>query len=268
MIQYATEQSRPRPCIIAWGRRFRRSPTMRTTFEFASQDGNSVQALLRRALTNAFRLAFFQESAPDHFSVTWLQVAAFSAATLLIPILYDIASVGIDGRFDWDAIPSAIAHLPIILLAAIVTAYALGRSENTLFLFQAFLMIAAVIDSVVYFTYGAALALHPQPWPYQVNIGYHVVPPIWFALACARAAAGPLAGDLGRRTLAYAVCLLLLVLPLTHMNRGHSLWQAEATKAIRNLRNPANRFWMKTSFTASLSFLNENLPPCVPGAKA
>jgi hypothetical protein len=199
---------------------------MRTTFEFAGKDGGSILAVLRRASANAFRLAFFQESAPDHFSVTWLQVAAFSAATLLIPILYDIASVGIDGRFDWDAIPSAIAHLPIIMLAAIVTAYALGRSENTLSLWQAFLMIAAVIDSVVYFTYGAALALRPQPWPYQVNVGYHVVPPIWFALACARAAAGPLSGDLGRRTLAYAACLLLLVLPLTRMNREHRLWQA------------------------------------------
>ena len=238
---------------------------MRTIFEFASEDGSSVLAFLRRASVNAFRLAFFQESAPDHFSVTWLQVAAFSTATLLIPILYDIASVGIDGRFDWDAIPSAIAHLPIILLAAIVTAYALGRSENTLFLFQAFLMIAAVIDSVVYFTYGAALALHPQPWPYQVNIGYHVVPPIWFALACARAAAGPLAGDLGRRTLAYAACLLLLVLPLTHMNRGHSLWQAASNQSDSQSAQPGKQVLDEDVFYRQPELLERELAAVRPG---
>ena len=199
---------------------------MRTIFEFAGENRPGILSTLLQSSANAFRLALFQEIAADRFRTTWWQVAAFGAATLLSPVLYDLAAIGIDGQFERDAIPSAIAHLPIILFAAIVTAYILRSDEKTLFNLQAFLMIAAAIDLVVYSTYFAAVALYPQPWPSQINVGYHVVPPIWLALACARAAAGPLAGDFGPRTLAYVACLLLLVLPLTRMNRERSVWQA------------------------------------------
>ncbi|HSF57512.1 MAG TPA: hypothetical protein VLD83_05540, partial [Candidatus Binatia bacterium] len=81
------------------------------------------------------------------------------------------------------------------------------------------------IDLAVYSTYFAAIALYPQPWP-QINVGYRVVPLIWLALACARAASAPLSEDFRPRILAYAACLLLLVLPLAQMNRERSLWQA------------------------------------------
>jgi hypothetical protein len=145
---------------------------------------------------------------------------------LLVPLLYDFASVRTAGRLDWETIPLAIAHIPIVLLAAIVTAYALGSSDKTLFLLQTFLMIAAAIDFVVYVTYFVAVGLYPQPWPYPINIAYNVLPPIWLGLACARAAAGPLSGLVGLRTAAYAVCIIFLALPLTRMHRERSLWQA------------------------------------------
>ena len=202
---------------------------MTISLDFGGENSPGVLSTLLRSSVNAFRLAFFQEIAPDRFRTSWWQVAAFGVATLLLPFLFDLAWIGIDGQFKRDALPAAIAHLPIILFAAIVTAYVVRSSEKTLFILQAFLMIAAAIDLVVYSTYFAAVALYPQPWPYQINVGYRVVPPIWLALACARAVAGPLLGHFGPRTMAHAACLLLLVLPLTQMNRERSLWQAANT---------------------------------------
>ena len=198
-----------------------------TTAMPEGEDDNGVISLLRRnCVPMPSGSPSFSEIAADRFPATWWQVAVFGAITLLIPLLYDFASIGTAGRFDWEAIPLAIAHIPIILLAAIVTAYALGSSDKTLFLLQAFLMIAAAIDFVVYVTYFVAVGLYPQPWPYQINIAYNVLPPIWLGLACARAAAGPLSGLVGLRTAAYAVCIILLALPLTRMHRERSLWQA------------------------------------------
>jgi hypothetical protein len=194
-------------------------------FDFADENSPGLLSTLLQSSANAFSLAFFQRIAPDRFRPTWWQVAAFGAATVLLPVMLDLAWIGINGQFKPDALPAAIAHLPIILFAAIVTAYALRSSEKTLFILQTFLMIGAAIDLVVYCTYFAAVALYPQPWPYQINVGYRVVPPIWLALAGARATAA-LAGDSRARTLAYVACLLLLVLPLTQMNRERNLWQA------------------------------------------
>jgi hypothetical protein len=199
---------------------------MRISLDFAGAKSPGVLSTLLQSSADALRLALFQEIDADRFRTTWWQVAAFGIATLLLPVLFDLPWIGINGQFKREAISSAIAHLPIILFAAIVTAYVLRSSEKTLFILQAFLMITAAIDLVVYSTYFAAVALYPQPWSHQINVGYHVVPPIWLALACARSAAAPLAAESRPRILAYAACLLLLTLPLTQMKRERSLWQA------------------------------------------
>jgi Peptidase C13 family len=205
---------------------------MRISLDFAGENSPGVLSTLLQTAANAFRLTLFRESGAAGFRATWWQVAVFGVATVLLPVIFDLAWVGPSGQFKRDGIPSAIAHLPIILLAAIVTAYVLSSSEKTLFILQGFLMIAATIDLIVYATYFVAVALYSQPWPYQINVGYRVVPPIWLALAGARAATGPLAGD-RPRTLAYATCLLLLALPLTELQPERSLWHAtnEAEKS-------------------------------------
>jgi hypothetical protein len=199
---------------------------MRDSFDLAGEKSPGVLSILLQSSANALRLALFQQIDADRFRTTWWQVATFGVATLLIPVLFDLPWIGIDGQVKREAVPSAIAHLPIILFAAIVTAYLLRSSEKTLFILQVFLMIGGLIDLVVYSTYFAAVALYPQPWPYPINVGYRVVPPLWLALAGARAAAGPFTGDSRPRTWAYAACVLLIALPLTQMKRERSLWQA------------------------------------------
>ena len=199
---------------------------MKTILELAGGNGPGVLSTLWHSSINALRLALFQPVAADRFRTTWWQVAAFGIATVLLPVVFDLLSIGINGQFKRDALSSATVHLSIILFAAIVTAYLLRSSEKTLFILQVFLMIAATIDLVVYSTYFAAVALYPPPWPHQINVGYRVVPLIWLALAGARAASASSSADGGGRILAYAACLLLLVLPLTQIDRDRSLWQA------------------------------------------
>jgi len=176
-------------------------------------------------LAHGFRLALFRQVEQDRVPVGWWQVAAFGLASLLIPVLYDIASIGLNGEVEWDAIPSAMAHLPVVLFAAIVVAHALGRGEKTLSLWQIFLMITVAVDLVVYATYLAAAALHTQRWSRLVSYGYDVLPPIWLAAACARAAAGLLPVSVARRIIAATLCTVLLAVPLTLMDRERGLWQ-------------------------------------------
>ena len=240
-------------------------PTEIVTTTPEGEDGNGAISRLRRSAANAFRLTLFQRIAADRFPVTWRQVAVFGAVTLLIPLLYDVASIGTAGRFDWEAIPLAIAHIPIILLAAIVTAYALGSSDKTLFLLQAFLMIAAAIDFVVYLTYFVAVRLYPQPWPYQINIAYNVLPPIWLGLACARAAAGPLSGVVGFRTAAYVVCMIFLALPLTRMHRERSLWQA-ANNQLKSAED-GKRVFAEDALYSQPEILERELDAVQPGRR-
>jgi hypothetical protein len=238
--------------------------TVMTTLMPEGENDDGVLSLLRTNSVNAFKLAFFYKLALDHFSARWWLVVVFSAITLLVPLLYDFASVRTAGRIDWEAIP-AIAHIPIVLLAAIVTAYALGSSDKTLFLLQAFLMIAAAIDFVVYLTYFVAVRLYPQPWPYQINIAYNVLPPIWLGLACARAAAGPLSGVVGFRTAAYVVCMIFLALPLTRMHRERSLWQA-ANNQLKSAED-GKRVFAEDALYSQPEILKRALDAVQPGRR-
>ncbi len=187
-----------------------------------------MQLLLKNS-ANAFRLAFFLRIAEDRIPVAWWQVAAFGLASLFIPVLYDISSIGMHGQVEWYVIPSAMVHLPVTLFAAIAVAYALGRGEKTLLLLQVFLMTTAAIDLVVYVAYGTAAMLYPLRWLYLVSDGYYnLLPPIWLAAACAKAAAVLLSASLQRRAFAYAACMVLLAVPLSQMSRERSLWQEAA----------------------------------------
>jgi hypothetical protein len=238
---------------------------MTTSFDFAGEKNPSLLSTLLQSSANAFRLALFQQIFADRFRTTWWQVAAFGAVTVLLPVVFDLLSIGINGQLNRDAIPSAIAHLPIILFAAIVTAYVLRSAEKTLFVLQAFLMIAAAIDLIVYSTYVAAVALYPQPWLYAANIGYRVVPPIWLALACARAAAGPLARNSRAGVLAYVACIVLLALPLTQIERERSLWHA-ANHAGESAQ-PGKQFLAEDVLYSQTELLERELAAVQPGRR-
>ena len=178
-----------------------------------------------RNLTSGFKLACLYPVNQNRIAIAWWQVAAFGFASLLIPVLYHLAVVGLNGEVEWDAIPAAMVHLPIILFAAILVSSAAQRSETTLSLLQIFLMIAVAIDLMLYVTTFTIDMLSPELWTHLVSSVYYlIVPPLWLAAACALAAAGRLDVGPGRSRMAAVLCTILLAIPLTWLDRERGLW--------------------------------------------
>ncbi len=188
-----------------------------------SIDRRSVNLLLVNA-RNGLRLAFFQP-ARCFIPCDWLQITAFALATLAIPLLYDFYVLGRQGQFAWNALPAALVHLPLLTFAALVLAKTFARDETVLSLLQIFLMITAAIDAVVYvistITYDANLERALAVLQYDNG----VVPTVWLTLACSKAAADLMIGSGMRRVIPYALGGVILVLPLTQIDRERSPWQ-------------------------------------------
>jgi Peptidase C13 family len=203
-----------------------------------AESGNAVRPapMFLTNLANGFRLALFRRVEEDLIRVAWWQVAAFGLASLFIPVVYNVASIGLNGEFEASDLPSAMAHVPLILLTAIVAACVLGRSEKTLLLLQTFLTIAVAIDLAVFIPHFAVQTLYLDRLPPALIEWYSRLPPLWLAAACGRAAANLLPAARRRAPLAYAACLVLLALPLIELDQERDVWRfsvddAEATPA-------------------------------------
>src|SRR5262245_16705410 len=179
----------------------------------------------RKNLGNAFKLAVFCSVRADRIQVAWWQIAIFGLISLLIPLVHDLQSIGMNGEIAWDVLPAALVHLPIILFASIAVAYALGRGEETLLLLQTFLMISAVIDTALYVIYLTAYMPYIERLLKIVSYAGYLPPAVWLAIACAKATADLLLVSIPRRALSYGLCAVLIVVPFTHVRRDLSLWQ-------------------------------------------
>lgn len=188
-------------------------------------EGNGLfESGFRINLAIALRLIFFRAGRAEQIFVSWWQVALFGLISLIIPLVHDIYAIGITGEIAWDLVPAALVHLPILLLASIALAYSLGRGEDTLLILQTFLMIAAVIDVAVYMIFLMAYTPPIRRLFEIVSYGGDLVPTVWLAIACGKAAADLLSVSLPRRLLAYGLCGILIVMPFTHLDRGQSVW--------------------------------------------
>ncbi|HXV80731.1 MAG TPA: hypothetical protein VEG60_12710, partial [Candidatus Binatia bacterium] len=95
-------------------------------------NGGPSLSVFTTNLVNACKLAVFRTVLADQIVVAWWQIAAFGLISLLLPFVYDLHSEGISGHIAWDTVPAALVHLPILMLASIVAAYSLDRSDATL----------------------------------------------------------------------------------------------------------------------------------------
>jgi hypothetical protein len=214
----------------------------------------------RANLENGFKLAALLTVPEASIPVAWWQIAAFGLISLLIPLVYDIQSIGMTGEIAWNTVPSALVHLPIILFASIAVAYSLGRGEETLLLLQTFLMIAAAIDVVVYVIYLAAYTPDIRRLFKIVSYGGSLAPTVWLAIACAKAAADLLSVSIPRRALAYGLCAVLMIVPFTHVYRNLSLWQQVKNDKEPGLSNTHKKL-KEDVFYEQPRVLNVNLPP-------
>ena len=177
------------------------------------------------SLAQAFKLAVFLPVAEERIRVTWWQVPAFALLSLALSFVAALFRVGLDGEFMWYSLPSALFHLPVLLLAAIFVAYALRRSDKTLLLVQVFLMIALAFDLAMA-AVSSIFALNPGVLSRPIfGAPFFSLPSLWLALACFVAAKRYTMPRLSRRVFGLVIALVVIALPLGLVYRQLSLWE-------------------------------------------
>jgi len=179
---------------------------------------------LKKNLFNAVKLAFGGRVALERLVISWWQVIAFAALGLVPPLIYDLAANGIHGEIAWGNVPDALFHLPIFLVAAVATAYALGRGQRTQWLFQIMLMIAFVVDSAYYSLYSIPLSGRPRQWLSYSGSYLYVFSLMWLVIACSKATLERVSVPVYRRFWAAIALGLLIIYPLTEIARERDLW--------------------------------------------
>jgi hypothetical protein len=179
---------------------------------------------LKTNLRNALKLAFGQTVAPEKLTISWWQTLVFALLGLLPPLIYDFAANGTQGELAWENTPDALFHLPIFLIAAGAAAYALGRGELALSIFQPLLMIAVVVDVAFYSSYSVPLPSLAREW-LRNWVGYvHVFSFLWLVLAASKAIAEQVPVARNRRLWGNIILTLIIFYPLTAIHRERSLW--------------------------------------------
>ena len=173
---------------------------------------------------NALKLAFGQQPAAESLTISWWQATAFAVLGLLPPLIYDLATYGLDAEVAWENIPDALFHLPLFLLAAVATAYALGRGERTPGIFQFLLMIGLIVDVAYYSLYSIPLGWRMGGWLRASGAYPFLLSLIWLVLTAGRAILAKVSVPLYRRLWAGIALSFLIIYPLTAVSRERDLW--------------------------------------------
>ena len=188
---------------------------------------------MARLVRDAFRLAFFQDVPAERLALGWGAVLAIALATLVPSLVASFVAVGTQGEWTWFTLPFVLVHLPLILAAAIVSAYAIGRPGDVPRLFAAGLLASVVVDV-------AWLAATAGAWgnPRYMRSLWRLssLPAAWLALAMAAYAARSIPRG-GRRMAAIVACAVLVGLPLGTLYRDRSFWQ-EPYRSHREAAGP------------------------------
>ena len=191
-------------------------------------------------LFNALKLAFGQRVAAEKLAISWWQATAFALLGIMPPLIYDFAVSGIAGEVAWENIPDALFHLPIFLLAAVATAYALGRGERTLGIFQILLMIALIVDAAYYSMYSLPLGWRARGWLRASGAYPFIFSLMWLVVAASKATLERLSVPLHRRLWAGIALSLLVIYPLTAISRERSLWLPVSSTEDEDAEDPAS----------------------------
>jgi hypothetical protein len=178
----------------------------------------------RQLLDTAFRLAFFRRVADRALDVSWLQVMAVVAVSLLIPLVSALVTVGSDGRFTAYDLPGALFHVPVILVASVLLVELL-RVARVSQLVMAGLLAWCAID---FLTLAAGIAVDEPGADVPGSVEFlQYVPVAWMSLAFARYVLSLAPASARRAGWVIAVCAFVLAVPLAGVNRERSLWSMD-----------------------------------------
>jgi hypothetical protein len=177
------------------------------------------------SLAQAYQLLFFKHVAEERLRLAWWQIPVFGLFGVVVLLVWNIAYVGLAGQFEWNSLPPALFHIPVLLLAAIFIAHALRRSEKTMLLMQVFLMIMLAFDLAT-LAISRFVPIQPMTFTHPaLGISYFFLPALWLALACLMAAYRYTSAKASARVLAFMLVLIVIALPLGLVYRQGSLWE-------------------------------------------
>ncbi len=111
---------------------------------------------LRENLRAGARLAFFRRVPLDAFVATAEALTLLVALDLLLLLAYGVVSVGLNGQFNFHALPQVLVGVPLVLLFGVIVARATADRAMTLALPVA-LLAAGLMVTVVAALVGFAL---------------------------------------------------------------------------------------------------------------
>jgi len=191
----------------------------------------------RSLVSTAARLVTFRRVSEGELAASWLQIVGVVLATLLAPLAFAALSVGEAGHVAWMHLPGVLFHVPVMLIAAIMLASLIGRTNQVATLLVGSLLAWAAID---FMSLGLWIAASEYlATDRTANMAFYYAPIAWLALAVARLAVSLVPAPRTRLGWVLAACALFLALPLGGVYRERSLWsmdysrQAEESKGRR-----------------------------------
>lgn len=190
-----------------------------------SDKGDGYLVGLYRNLGQGVRLAFFRPPAEAGLRVSWGQFVGLVVCGLALRSMIDLLRLG--GHAEWTAyaLPNAVFHVPVILLASWALAQVVGRSRQTLDLLIA-VMAASIPIELLWIGAAAGFDLDgssrlARRWGSVISF----IPFLWLAFASAVAAVRLFLVE-RRRWLALGwLSALILVWPLAENEFARSLWR-------------------------------------------
>ncbi|QJR12894.1 hypothetical protein DSM104443_03988 [Usitatibacter rugosus] len=211
-------------------------------------------------VVDALRLTFFLRPRDGRPPGSWKAAFLLTVIGVLIPTAFGFILAGLDGEWNGWALASALMHVPLLLLAAIAAALAIGRTSEVPRLFVAGLLIEIVLDVLQYLAF---MLTGPSESLYLPML-YGIVGP-WMILAVAVFAARQVEPSL-RRFGALASCFVILM-PLSSAYRDRVLWtekhDSADTTAARDRVTPAT----EAVFYKQPGLLTQSLEAIHPGKK-
>lgn len=185
-------------------------------------------------VVDALRLAFFRKVPAENMDRGWGCALGVVFATVVLPNVFSLGRHGLTRQWDWYLLPTAVFHVALILIAAIIVAYFIGRTQEVArFLFAGLLATFAI--ELVALTFASLAA--DVPTYERLADRYRWFPGAWLALAMATFV-GRHVPAAGRRIVVAGVCIVVIAVPLAIADRDRSLWNVPDETFEQGSRSP------------------------------
>ncbi|MES2354599.1 MAG: C13 family peptidase [Pseudomonadota bacterium] len=234
--------------------------------QFIFPQENFRQRLLKN-FRHGFKLTMLIGVPEERLLLAWWQLPFLSVVSVAIPFSWAFLRVGFSGEFQWESLPSALFHIPLLWCAAILTAYAVGRSEKSLLLMQAFMMISVAIDLML-LPFWTLLDMVPSlRWGRRLGMFLFYFPLAWMAMACAVSALRLAPFTIRRCLLTSIICAVAIAYPLSNVYRERGLWNERYDAEAQSLYFDNMPLATEQAFYEQPKILERELAAVTPGRK-